>query len=370
MTLDLHRTRALAAHSIELIKAHQAPSGAFVASPSFSQYGYCWFRDGAFTAHAMSVAGEDASATRFHDWAASAVLRNAGVARDCADRARAGRPIDPRHTLRTRYPLSGLDEPDDWPNFQLDGFGTWLWAAIDHLGRTRDAGAAARWRPALAVVADYAAALWPVPNHDCWEEFGDRVHITTLAALHGGLRAAAAWLPSPEAARAAEDIRSHVLSHGVCDGHLRKFAGAGCEVDAALLGASTPYGLLSPDDPPMRATIAKIERDLRRPGTGVHRYAADTYYGGGEWILLTAWLGWHYARSGERDRAEACLAWVVAQAGDRLDLPEQVAHNLIDPARLPEWEARWGAVASPLLWSHAQFLIAWQAFGGLESARQ
>lgn len=363
MATDTLRTRALAAHSIDLIKTHQAPSGAFVASPNFSQYGYCWFRDGSFTAHAMSVAGQHDSANRFHDWAAAAVLRNAGIARECAALARAGRPIDPRRTLRTRYPLSGLDESDDWPNFQLDGFGTWLWAAVDHLGRARDAGAAARWRPAVEIVADYLAALWRVPNHDCWEEFGDRVHVTTLAAIHGGLRAAGEWLPSPAAARAADDVRSFVLAHGVCDGHLRKFAGTGCEVDAALLGASTPYGLLAPDDPVMRATVEAIERDLRRPGAGVHRYAADTYYGGGEWILLTAWLGWHYARAGERERAQACLDWVAAQADERLELAEQTPHNLVDPARLPEWEAKWGPVAMPLLWSHAQFLIAWSALG-------
>jgi hypothetical protein len=27
----------------------------------------------------------------------------------------------------------------------------------------------------------------------------------------------------------------------------------------------------------------------------VRRYLGDSYYGGGNWILLTAWLGWYRA---------------------------------------------------------------------------
>lgn len=35
--------------------------------------------------------------------------------------------------LHTRYRLDGTDgEPGNWPNFQLDGFGTWLWALNEH----------------------------------------------------------------------------------------------------------------------------------------------------------------------------------------------------------------------------------------------
>jgi hypothetical protein len=40
------------------------------------------------------------------------------------------------------------------------------------------------------------------------------------------------------------------------------------------------------DEARMRATVARIESALSRDG-GLHHYASDTYYGGGEWLLLT-----------------------------------------------------------------------------------
>ena len=201
-----------------------------------------------------------------------------------------------------------------------------------------------------------------MPNFDAWEEHGDKVHVSTLAALFGGLNTYAAATDSSEATGAAADIRAFVLAHGVQDGRLRKFADLDSGVDAALLGATMPYGLLRSGDPIARATVAKIEADLK--GGGVHRYATDSYYGGGEWILLTAWLGWQYVAAGRPEAAAACLAWIEAQADANLDLAEQVHANLIAPAKLPEWQARWGPVATPLLWSHAKYLILWKALQG------
>jgi isomaltose glucohydrolase len=66
----------LVARSIEIIRDGQAASGAYAASPTFSQYrDFCWFRDGAFIAEAMSRVGEIESAERFFDWCAEIVRR-------------------------------------------------------------------------------------------------------------------------------------------------------------------------------------------------------------------------------------------------------------------------------------------------------
>ena len=106
----------------------------------------------------------------------------------------------------------------------------------------------------------------------------------------------------------------------------------------------------------MVSTVAKIEYTLRSGG-GVHRYETDSYYGGGEWILLTAWLGWYYAAVGEWDKMKSTLDWVEAQALANGFLPEQIPASLNRPGYYDVWRERWGEIAKPLLWSHAKYLI-------------
>ena len=69
---------ALVGRSLEIIRAGQHESGAYVASPDFGVYGYAWLRDGSFVADAMSRAGERESAEAFFDWAARIVVDEAG----------------------------------------------------------------------------------------------------------------------------------------------------------------------------------------------------------------------------------------------------------------------------------------------------
>jgi GH15 family glucan-1,4-alpha-glucosidase len=136
-------------------------------------------------------------------------------------------------------------------------------------------------------------------------------------------------------------------------------------VDASLLGLCVPYGVVAPDDPLMLRTVEQIELTILRDG-GLHRYAADSYFGGGEWILLTAWLGWYYTaliakrpdRKAELEtKIQNCRKWIEAHAGNHQYLPEQVAENLNVPSYYSTWAERWGEIASPLLWSHASYII-------------
>ncbi|HNP73179.1 MAG TPA: glycoside hydrolase family 15 protein [Kouleothrix sp.] len=345
--------RDLYAHSIALIRAHQSDGGAYVASPTFATYNYCWFRDGTYIAYAMDLVGQHASARRFYDWAAAMVARRADAVERAIVAAPQGQPA-PADLLDTRYTLDGAVGDDDWPNFQLDGFGTLLWGMRQHLA-LGDAALPEHWRTAADLLARYLGALWRLPCYDCWEEFGDKVHTATLAALYGGLNAAAALLDEPRHAQAAAEIKQFVLSSCVNGTSLSKFVGS-TMVDASLVHVATPYRLLEPEDPLMRATIARIEAELRRNDGGVHRYADDSYYGGGEWLLLTAYLGWYYVECGATARARELLDWVERNASSAGDMPEQVAANLNHPEMLAAWNARWGTSASPLLWSHAAYL--------------
>jgi len=344
----------LITHSIQLILAHQAPTGAYVASPSFDTYAYSWFRDGSFIAHAMNRAGQHGSAAQFHRWAGGVLARYTPKIEQLIARQQRGETITIHEQMHTRFTLAGHESDADWTNFQLDGYGTWLWALADHLRRTSDAALYAELRPQIVLLARYLAAFWPTPCYDCWEEFGDKIHTATLAALYGGLQAIGEYDPTLETHALADQIRAFVLDNCVSDGRLIKFIGNPA-VDAGLIGAATPYRLLPAHDPRMAATIAKIEADLLRGG--ICRYLADTYYGGGAWLLLTAWLGWYYAEAGNYARAAELRDWVAAQATADNALPEQVGHDLLAPDYYQGWVERWGAIASPLLWSHAMYLI-------------
>jgi GH15 family glucan-1,4-alpha-glucosidase len=343
----------LHSHSISTILAHQDTSGAYVASPNFDTYAYSWLRDGSFIAHAMDRAGKNASAAAFHRWVGLVLANHDAKLAAITRRRRAGEPVSLNEQVHTRFTLDGHESSAEWTNFQLDGYGTWLWALVDHLHRTGDTALYSGLRPGITRLVHYLRACWADPCYDCWEEFGDKIHTATLAALYGGLHAIGAYDPSL-ADETPDQIRAFVGDNCIVDGRLAKFVGSDL-VDASLLGAATPYGLFLPDDPIMCATVAKIVADLHRGG--VRRYLDDTYYGGGEWLLLAAWLGWYYADAGESERAFALFHWVAAQADAGGNLPEQICDEPLAADFYQPWVERWGAVASPLLWSHAMYLI-------------
>lgn len=355
---DLYR------RSIEIILENQSASGSYIASPNFPTYHYCWFRDGSFIAYAMDLAGQHESAQRFHQWVADRVNERRDLVRTGLAKAYSGQKLTDSEILHTRYRLDGRDgEPGDWPNFQLDGFGTWLWALNEHQKHHPKVQLSQSMLDAAELVADYLCGLWSLPCYDCWEEFPDHVHPHTLAAIYGGLQAHTE-LTGRVHTLVTESIRSQLLAGAQEFGHFVKFPGSP-DVDASLLGLCIPYSVVELEDPIMLRTVEQIELTILRDG-GLHRYAEDSYFGGGEWILLTAWLGWYYSElAGKQQdwkpaldlKIQTCLEWIEAHVGTNQSLPEQVAEHLNHPSYYSTWVDRWGEIASPLLWSHANYII-------------
>jgi GH15 family glucan-1,4-alpha-glucosidase len=344
--------------SVEVILSGQDPSGAFVASPTFPTYAYSWVRDGSFIAYALDRIGHHDPARRFHRWVTTTLLAHSDRAEAAISRAAMGHPPLAGKYLPCRFTLDGHAHDDDWPSFQLDGYGTWLWALHQHLQRKPDPGPLTPDdEGAIELVVRYLTALWQLPCYDCWEEHGDRSHPSTLGCLYGGLRAASTLIGDETAASTAREIQKAVLADCRPRGRLAKHLDDPGGVDASLLWCATPFGLVDPDDPLMAATVAEIERTCLDRDGGVHRYPQDTYYGGGSWPLLAAWLGWHKARAGRHDQARATLRQIEDTADPDGLLPEQTSRHLLDHPSLAQWEKRWGPAAHPLLWSHAMYLV-------------
>lgn len=341
--------------SIEIIRAGQSPSGAYIACASFSQYGYSWLRDGTWIAHAMATAGQPDSAEAFYRWAARTLLSHGDKIESLLAKLERGEIPAEVDYLPTRFTVDGAIGRDDWTEFQLDGYGAWLWGAAQFC-----TARPALWkalRPAVALTVRYLAALWRSPNYDCWEEHREQIHTATLAAIYGGLTAVGEVDAAIVPGGLPEEIRAYIFENCIApDGHFMKFVG-NPEVDASLLWVAVPYGVVSVSDARFQATLAKIERDIVRPDGGVYRYKDDTYFGGGEWLLLAAWLGWVYAELGRVDDARRMKTWVEAQALLGGEMPEQVGVNTLDNTFLQPWIDRWGESACPLLWSHAMWLI-------------
>ena len=360
MTLNTydHATSVRLERAREVIRAGQHESGAYIASPNFGPYRFGWLRDGSYVALAMDAIGDDESSGRFHRWVADVVRGHAADVAAVVAAIRAGEAPEPERLLPTRYTLVGAREEDAteaWPNFQLDGYGTWLFALSRHLGdRAPD-----EYRDAIVLAADYLRATRDMACFDYWEEFGDRRHTSTLAAVAAGLRAASALVSDPSYAVDADALLSEIRVTCIAGGSFVK-GPHDDRVDASLISLATPFDLVAADDPVMAATYARIRAELTSPSGGIRRYLGDTYYGGNPWILLTAWVGWHARRVGDLEGHDAAREWVerAARPGTG-ELPEQLT---VEPqagaeAHVAEWTERWGPVADPLLWSHAKYVL-------------
>ncbi|MGC5327339.1 glycoside hydrolase family 15 protein [Brevibacillus sp. SYSU BS000544] len=349
--------------SIGIIRENQARSGAFLASPGFSHYQYSWLRDGTFIAYAMDLVDEHQSALRFYQWCNRVVLQHANKARQIIQRVLSGeKNIDSNLFLHTRFSVDGNEVTGEWGNFQLDGYGAWLWGLSQHLQLTEGQGMLPMFRQAIEVTIDYLSACWRLPNFDCWEEHGDQVHSSTLAAIYGGLAAISSYLPERQKpiVHLCEQIRKFVSNECVTNGLFDKSAGSP-NIDSSLIWLSVPYGLVEVNDIRMIQTVRGIERELLYE-EGLHRYKEDTYFGGGQWILLSAWLGWYYTQLGERDKAHRILAWIEDRYTSE-GLSEQVQDHLLAPRMYEKWVNQVGLPAKPLLWSHAMYLILASALG-------
>lgn len=350
--MDLHET------SIATILGGQHPTGAYYACPGYPHYRYSWTRDGAFIAAAMDAVGEHHSAGAFHRWLASTVIRHGAKVRALAEvEIDRDVPLGPTVGLHTRYTTDGTEVEDvEWGTVQFDGYGFWLSSLGQHLDATR--ADPAPYLAAVRLVARYLTLVWDLPCNDCWEELPNERHVTTWCAVAAGLRSAARILDDADLASEADRIVDAVRARGTSDGSLTKLVDRrpeGMRHDGSALLVLGGFGPFEADDPVVTATLTVVDEELRSSRTGgVHRFRADTFYGGGAWLPLAGARAILADDDGSRD----ILAWMASWADDDAHLPEQVPDPLLHPAQHARWVASWGPVATPLLWSHAMYLLA------------
>lgn len=342
--------------SIRIIKANQADSGAYIASPNFRVYNYSWFRDGAFIAEAMSVCGETESALHFHKWATRVIIDREEKVASLIRRKRQGGEIAPEEHLHCRYQVDGKESAEYWTNLQLDGFGTWIWS----LGKFRSRGndlPLATYR-AVETLIGYLSTFWEIESYDWWEESFGHQHVANLGSIAAGLKACSTWDElSSESRKVSEDCAKAILAliyeKGLVNGRLAKWIN-GDGLDSSLLSLIAPFKLIDGSSSIAFSTIEAVSEELGIFGT--YRHKADGYFGGGRWPLLSCFLGLSLIEVGDTAKATEILDWVETLTNENLELPEQLESPLLFPEMRAEWIASWGEPALPLLWSHAMYL--------------
>ena len=362
--------------SIEIIRQFQSPEGAYVACPNFPIYHYSWMRDSSYIAYAMDLAGAHDSALNYHRWVVDVIGRYKFKIPLIRQAVKNAKPLNDDDFLFTRYTLNGGEDNDAvWGNFQFDGYGTWLWAACAHYKMTGDKAWLKSVERSLSLIVEYLQLVWRIPNYDCWEENPNLLHSYSIASTYGGLSAVLKLIEEKEInldpapiQKSMGEMNAFIIKYGVFNERLAKHIKPDLAdnpiknsgVDASLLGATLPGKLFPLDNPIVINTIISIQKELVSNEGGVYRYEKDTYYGGGQWILLTAWLGWVECKIGQHNLAGKRLEWIEKQADENDWLPEQVPHNLLAPKFYKKWLNNWGEIAKPLLWSHAMYMILYK----------
>ena len=327
-------------------------------APTYPVYRFSWLRDGAFIADAMSRAGRPDSADAFFGWCARVARRTGPSASPTWSRGRRAASTCPtpnccrpatRSTARTTPTRGGTSSSTG----TAPGSGPWPRTPAATVGPVD---------PYLAAVrstVDYLDAFGDRPCFDWWEEHAEHRHTSTLAAISGGLRAAAELLPDLAGRRGRvapggrgrrrhphrrsprrtpdEVARRRPRSTAVClawadrvpHGDARIAAGRG-DLRGDRPAAAGRRGLPVPRRHVLRRRRVAHPHRLARLVRAAHRPPGAGPGAGCEWIA---------------DQATV----------DDL-LPEQVSASAQDPSFIEEWTHRWGPVATPLLWSHAMYL--------------
>ncbi len=369
--------------SLLTMRTHLDSNGAVVASTDSDTllwgrdtYSYLWPRDGALVAYALDRAGYFELTKRFF-FLCQEIIREEGYFLH---------KYNPDGSLASSWHPWIKDGQPQIP-IQEDETALVLWALWHHYVRFRNTEFIKLvYRPLITHAADFLASYrdpgtgLPLPSYDLWEERQGVLTFTT-GAVHGGLRAAAAFARAfgendraDHYEKAAAEIRrgmdTHLWNESV--GRFARMIVPGrnrfevdLTVDASLYGCFA-FGAYDPRDPRVAKTMDAVAQHLwiKTPVGGVARYQADRYHAvepasaevpGNPWFICTLWLAqYHIARAATREElqpAREVLEWVAARA-----LPSGVLAEQIHP------RANTPLSVSPLVWSHAEYVITYLAY--------
>lgn len=373
--------QALYRRSLLVMRVHADNHGGIIASSDTDMlhhgrdtYGYVWPRDGAFIAHAFDVTGYQDVSKRFFEFVTKC--------------------IEPSGYLMHKYRSDGVLGSSWHPwiiqgearlPIQEDETATVLYVLWEHYEKYRDIEFIESLynkfiEPAATFLCEYIEPTTGLPqaSFDLWEEkYGTSTY--TAASVYGGLMAAAKFamtLGKEEPARTYQAIAQRMqnaIGSLLFDEKEKIFVKHVLHTDGELiydrtLDTSSLYGLLyfnvfDIDDERITAMVKAVESRLsvKSESEGYVRYEDDGYYrmqnadSPNPWIITTLWIAQYYiakaTKVSDLKRALEILEWTGSHATVGGVLAEQMHPD-----------TREQLSTAPLVWSHAEFVLAVHAY--------
>lgn len=379
--------------SKEVIADGSLENGAIVAAnsdkaiyPATTQdYRYVWIRDAAYVCMAADLLKLRDIPEKFFEWCFNRAedFKETGLFSNAynVNGTIHGTLIPPDQPKVPRHLQDGcIDLIHCGTQFQPDQSGSLLIAIehhIKHFNVNVSKFARLIEKTANGICRAWKYDAFVLPCYDLWEErcviAGQKgFHTYSLAMCIAGLRAAVKmldkkrkWLQTEkEMSNAFAQIYSNstksiprTFRRGVKN---RKIKADDSLPDTSLLGLVYPSGILEPLDEKIRTAVLEIIEANTADGGGLFRYPGDRYCGGvrkgwvtltgaGTWPLLSFWMSIYYSLCGDNENARKFFN----QPLERIDkyIPEQI------------FEDNSRQSITPLLWSHAMFVIAAKFLG-------
>ena len=338
--------------SIKLVKESQLKSGIMVGSHINGAYNCCFLKDNSFSVYALDIIEEYEIGDKYYNWSSKKIIELEYKIRDAIRRYNNNETLLNSDYLHSIYDANGIED-EQRSNFQLDGYGVWLWGICQHIKITERRNE--KYIKSIRLIAEYLECFWQSPCFGCWEEKDDRIHTSTLACIYGGLKEASDIIESDQYRKTTNKIKKYILTNCVRDGKFSKYAFHD-DIDSSLLFLTLPFNVIEVTNDIMVETISQIEKNLL-DDNGLHRYSSDSYYGGGRWINLTCWLAWYYKKVGKVNRANQLIEFVENCSNSNMELPEQIIDKVYNREYIVRWQEIFGDVICPSIWAHAMYII-------------
>lgn len=374
--------QALYRRSLMVMRVHTDNRGGIIASSDTDMlhhgrdtYSYVWPRDAAVIANTFDKAGYRDVSVRFFEFMANL--------------------IDPNGYLMHKYRTDGVLGSSWHPwiisgeprlPIQEDETATVLFALWEHYEIHRDIEFVESMynrfiEPAAEFMCQYIEPLTGLPqaSFDLWEEkYGTSTY--TAASVYGGLMAAAKFanlLGKDNSSRTYQAIAQRMQTsigevlfdknEGIFIKQVLHTADGELQYDKTV-DASSLYGLLlfrvlDIDDNRVTAMFKAVQERLSVRGNskGYVRYEGDQYYrmrdagSPNPWVITTLWIARYYIEKAEKlndlKPALELLQWTASHATVGGVLAEQMHPD-----------TREQLSTAPLVWSHAEFVLAVRAY--------